>query len=258
MSDWRQRLASAGAQDERLERELRYRFVAPLVRDAAVWCDLGGDPAAAAAALGEERPARIVLAGTSEDEAAELGPGTEALEADLGSPEDLRAVHGALLAGDAEGDRVATCLVALETLERFAPLVELLVELAEQHEVTAVLAVPDASAAAEPPAGPPVWGEAAVEELRRLLPEGHVLFRQVPLAGSAVAAVEGGPQRRDIPVDVDPGQAPTHVLAAFGPRAGRLTGVASAAPADVAARRAWQRGLEADAALVRTLLADRA
>jgi hypothetical protein len=261
MTDWRQRLASAGAPDARLERELRYRFCAPLIRDAAVWLDLGGDPAAAAAALAHDdaRPKRTVLAGGDAGGASELGPQAEHVEADLTDPQDLQRVRQALVAADDDGARVVTCLTALETLSTFAPLVDLLVELAEQDRATVVLAVPDVAGATALPEQPPVWDAGAVEELRRLLPADHVLARQVALHGSAIGLVEGGPARHDLQVDVDPReQTPTHVLAIFGPQATAPAATATVETADPSARRAHERGLEAEAALGRTLLAERA
>src|SRR5688572_3019781 len=132
MSDWRQRLADAGSPAVRLERELRYRFVAPLVRDAAVWCDVGGDLAAAAAALStDELPARVVLAGVTQDAADDLAArGTEVLDIDLADASDLERVHEALVgppeAASTEapapapaGGLVVTCLTALDALDIF-------------------------------------------------------------------------------------------------------------------------------------------
>ncbi len=257
MTDWRQRVAATSAPDARLERELRYRFCAPLLRDAATWCDLGGDPAAAAAALGDAIPARVLLAGGEPGAAAELGPNAEALDADLGDPGDLQRVRSAVVAGDAPA--VVTCFGVLDRLPGFAPLVDLLVELAETAGATVVLSVPDVAAAPGAPAEPPVWDAGGVEELRRLLPQSHVVARQAALHGSAIGLAEGGPARHDLQVDVDVREAaPTHVLLVFGPAATAPAATAAVAPADVAARRAWERGLEADAAIGRSLLAERA
>ena len=248
MSDWRQRLADAGSPAVRLERELRYRFVAPLVRDAAVWCDVGGDLAAAAAALSaDDLPARVVLAGVTQDAADDLpARGTEVLDVDLSDASDLERLHEAITS-DEEGDLVVTCLTALDSLDTFAPLVDLLVELADKHAATVVLAAP-AAAPPEP--------QGAAEELRRLLPADHVIAHQAPLVGSAIAPLssDSGPALGGTaPVG---GDAPTHVLAAFGPGAAKLGAVAVVAPGQAGAQRARERALETDAALVPALQAE--
>src|SRR3954451_16417553 len=103
MSTWAARATRGGAPAERIEAELRYAFAAPLIREAALWVDLGcGTGGAAGAALGGERPrARALLVDADADALAEARRecGAEvhdALVADLGTPQGAAAVRGAV------------------------------------------------------------------------------------------------------------------------------------------------------------------
>jgi hypothetical protein len=125
-----------------------------------------------------------------------------------------------------------------------------------------VLSVPnDAFWAIEDPQHQTMWSEEAFEELRRLLPAGAVVLRQVALAGSVVVPLDphgGSRAELDTHVTVDAGAAvPTHMLAAFGPRAGRLATTAGVGPVDLDGQRRWERERETAAAMVETLLAQR-
>src|SRR6201999_245968 len=167
------------------------------------------------------------------------------LVADLADDDGLDAVRAAL--GEAR-DGVATCFEVIEHLERFAGVVELLVELAEERGFTVLLSVPnDAFWPIESPWHATMWGEGSFEELRRLLPADHVVARQVPLQGSAIVledAAAAGPGEiapRDDAV-------PSHYIAAFGPRAGALAPLAAVTQADLAAQRRWERTREANLA----------
>ena len=78
MSDWEQRVTHDASPARRVEDELRYALVAPLVREASLWVDLGsGTGVAAADGLGSAAPRRAVLVDTSahalEQAARELG-----------------------------------------------------------------------------------------------------------------------------------------------------------------------------------------
>jgi SAM-dependent methyltransferase len=260
MVDWQERITSATPPAIRTEHDVRYRLAAPLVASAGTWCDLGcGNGIAAAAALGDERPERIVLVDVDEPAvgtaAEELGArDAVTLAADLTDPDALERVRAAVLEGD--GERVITCFEVVEHLATFVPLVELLTDLAEDHGVTVLLSVPnDAFTGVENPHHVAVWGAGAFEELRRLLPDGHVLAHQVALQGSAVVPLTQDAFTEQLPVEVPAeGPVPTHFLAAFGPGAAGITGVASVVPSDLEAQRAWERQREADVELVPALL----
>jgi len=162
---------------------------------------------------------------------------------DAGDLDGLRAAFADAAGGD--GERVVTCFGVLERLDAFGPLVEALVEASERHGATVLLsAAPD---------------EGALAELVRLLPAGHVVARQVPLAGSAIVVGDEPPRTHELSVEVGADPAgPTALLVAFGPGAARLTGVAAVRQGDAGAERARLRQLEADASLVTALLAERA
>ena len=254
MIDWQERITRDTGGAIRVEHRVRYAVAAPLVAEAPLWADLGcGNGVAAAEALGGRLPGRILLVDASQDALRQAGRefATDALTtlaADLSSPADLKRVRDALGAGDGEGG----CMTAFEVVEHladFAPLVELLVELAQEDGFTSVLSVPnDAFWAIENPYHLTKWGEGAFEELRRLLPDGHVVARQHALQGS-VAVVEGTDAATRT-VSIEPAAEPvaTHFLVAFGPAAGRLGGAAEVAEADLLEQRRWERQRESDSA----------
>src|SRR5438105_9176840 len=103
MPDWQERITHETAPAIRVEHELRYRIAAPLILAGGPWADLGcGNGLAAAAALGEDRPAHAVLVDLGEEVVAraaeELGmPGARQLAGDLTDPDDLRRIGEALL-----------------------------------------------------------------------------------------------------------------------------------------------------------------
>ncbi len=67
MSDWQERITRETAPAIRAEHELRYRLAAPLIAASVGWADLGcGNGLAAAAVLGSERPAHVVLVDIAE------------------------------------------------------------------------------------------------------------------------------------------------------------------------------------------------
>src|SRR5437764_1432161 len=162
----------------RAEHAVRYALAAPLIAGAELWVDLGcGAGLAAADALGEAQATRALLVDLDEDvaeEAARVVPAgaPTALQADLADTGDLARVREAI--GDASGG-IITCFEVVEHLASFTPLLELLVDLSERF--TIVLSVPnDAFWALENPYHQTVWGEGAFEELRSLLPAGHVVL----------------------------------------------------------------------------------
>jgi SAM-dependent methyltransferase len=226
----------------RIEDELRYALVAPLVREAPLWVDLGcGTGVSAADGLAASAPRRAILVDTSaemlEQAARELASiGATTLQADLASTEGTAAVRDAI--GDAQGG-VVTCFHTLAHLENFVPCVDLLVELGTAH--TVVLSVPnDAFWAIENPFHPTMWGAGAFEELRTLVPSEHVALEQVALAGSAIAP-SGAGELELAPARLDAERVPAHFLLAFGPQADRIAPTAATRMADAAEERRWER-----------------
>jgi hypothetical protein len=252
MPEWQERITRETHPAIRIEHELRYAVAAPLIRESPVWLDLGcGAGVGAAAALGGGGPARAVLVDASVDalgQAVHEVPAGEAapVEADLATDAGLEAVRAAL--GDAR-DGCATCFEVIEHLESFMGVVELLVELAADRAFTVVLSVPnDAFWPIESPWHKTMWGEGSCEELRRLLPADHVVAHQVPLQGSSI--VPEGASALDPPgFAARESAVASHLLAAFGPRAGRLGARSAVVQADLAEQRRWERQREANLAL---------
>jgi len=256
MSDWQERITRETAPAIQLEHELRYRVAAPLIASSAGWADLGcGNGLAAALALGDARPPRIVLVDVEEEvvarAAAELGaPDARELPGDLTSTEDLERIGQELL--EPGGEAVVTCFEVLEHLETFLPLLEWSGRLAREHGVTFVISVPnDAFWSIENPHHRTAWGEGAFAELSTLLPAERTMLRQVALAGSAMAAWDGRVEQHDLTVAV--GGEPlvaTHLLAAFGPRHAELRPAALAGMTDMSGQRRWERQRESNLALL--------
>ncbi|MBA3327080.1 MAG: class I SAM-dependent methyltransferase [Solirubrobacterales bacterium] len=249
MSDWQERITRETEPAIRAEHDLRYRIAAPLITGSASWCDVGcGTGFAAARALGERFDGLAVLADRDEAAVSQaraiVRAGTvEGLTADLVLPADLDRLRGALLAGP--GPRTATCFEVIEHLPTFLPLLDLLCELAAEHETTVLLSVPnDAFWAIENPYHETMWGAGALEELRGLLPGDAVVVHQLALAGSGVV-FEAGAQHVEAAVQLDDG-VPTHFLAAFGPRAGELQATVAVEQVDLDEQRAWVRQRESD------------
>jgi SAM-dependent methyltransferase len=252
MPEWQERITRETHPSIRIEHELRYAAMAPLIHETSVWLDLGcGAGVAAAAALNGKGPRHAVLVDASADaleEARHAVPAGETtpVVADLASTEGLAKVRDAL--GQARGG-CATCFEVIEHLESFAGVVELLVELATERDFTVMLSVPnDAFWPIESPWHKTMWGEGSFEELRRLLPAEHVVVKQVPLQGSSLVPEGAEPvtpqslQARDEAIA-------SHFLAAFGPLAGRLTAGSAVAQADLAEQRRWERQREANLAI---------
>ena len=249
--EWQERITRETPPSIRVEHELRYALIAPLVRGASTWLDLGcGAGVAAAAAFGGEGPTRAVLVEASADALAEAVrdvPAADAvpIEADLASEEGLDAVRAAL-AGAREG--VATCFEVIEHLESFVGVVELLVELAAERDFTVALSVPnDAFWPIESPWHTTMWGEGSFEELRRLLPAEHIVAQQVPLQGSSIVP-EGTPALEPPGFVVREDAVASHFIAAFGPRCREVGARSAVAQADLAGQRRWERQREANLA----------
>jgi SAM-dependent methyltransferase len=253
MSQWERRLTSDSSPARRLEHELRYAVVAPLVRDAVLWVDLGcGTGVAAASALGSRPAASTLLVDVDEDALAQAQaqlPDARALNADLGTAAGTAAVREAI--GDTEA--VITCFETLAHLEDFVPCVDLLVGLAQRCSV--VLGVPnDAFWPVDNPFHRTMWGEGAVDELRRLVPP-HVLLEQVPLSASAIvpAGVAELPLK-DARVAAD--RIPSHYLLAFGPATDRLAPLADTRMVDADAQRRVDRERDSELAILAARVAE--
>jgi SAM-dependent methyltransferase len=258
MVDFQERITQETEPSIRVEHDVRYGAVAPLVAAAAAWVDLGcGTGLAARAAIARGRPPKVTLVDVDEvavgEAARALGDGAAAIVADLSAAEGLCTARAAI-----DDGAIVTCFETVEHLPMFGPLLELLVELAERREVTVVMSVPnDAFTGVQNPHHTTVWGEGAVEELRGLLPDGYVLAHQLALAGS-VLAVDEEPHSHTIDVTAAAaGAAATHLVAAFGPRAGELAGTAAVAQVDQRGQRAWERRRSADLAFYRAIKVER-
>ena len=259
MPDWQERITRESEPELRVEHELRYALVRGLVRDSALWCDLGcGNGVAAARALSGTPPRRTVLvdvdAGALEQSERELPlDDVVTVTADLSDPSDVAQVRATLLEHAAEGGGCITCFETVEHLDAFPPLVSMLSDLSESHGFTVVLSVPnDAFWAVENPHHKTMWGEGSFEELRRLLPAGHVALRQLPLLGSVVAG-EDAEEHHKVDVTADGGGVPSHFLVAFGPRVEELATAAEIVQADLEEQRRWVRQREADLAYLNDL-----
>jgi len=254
MPDWQERITRETAPSIRVEHELRYAAAAPLVHASAAWSDLGcGTGLGAAAGLGVPFAGTALLvdvdeAAVEQARATVMAQAVIPLTADLTSSADLARVRDELT-GAADGRRCVTCFETIEHLATFVPLVELLVELAEQHDTSVVASVPnDAFWAIENPHHVTTWGEGAVEELRSLLPSGHIVARQVPLQGSALARA-GETTEEVASVRIGDGVA-SHFLLAFGPDAEQLATAPRVVQADLAEQRRWERQRESDLQLM--------
>lgn len=261
MPDWQERITRETAPAIRVEHELRYAAAAPIVHTSAAWADLGcGTGLAAAAGLATAYDGCALLVDVDESAVEQARSSVEAstlvgLAADLADPSDLARVRTQLLEA-ADGSRCVTCFETIEHLTTFAPLVELLVELAANADCTVVASVPnDAFWAIENPHHATSWGEGAVEELRSLLPAGHVLAHQVALQGSALTRAADEATREVAEVAIAQG-VPSHFVLAFGPRADALGAGPRVVQADPSAQRRWERQRESDLAYAEARIAE--
>jgi 2-polyprenyl-3-methyl-5-hydroxy-6-metoxy-1,4-benzoquinol methylase len=259
--DWQERITHETEPAIRVEHQLRYALVAPLVHGSVFWCDLGcGTGVGAARGLAgrlAERTLLVDLAADALEQARRELPGENisTMEADLASDQDVASVAAAIKEQAGEGPATVTCFECIEHLASFVPLVAALVDLAERHGVTVVLSVPnDAFWSIENPHHQTVWGEGAFEELATLLPSDRVVLRQVVLQGSAVVREDAEPELRPVPVELEPGGVPSHMLVAFGSRHDKLAPSAAVAQVDMEDQRRWQRQREADLSRLREII----
>ena len=146
MPTWQERIRNNSEPAIRAERDLRYRYAAPAIAGAKLWCD-------------------VRLDGTPPDPPE--GFTGEVLVLD---PRDVDQLKG-------KKDVVVTCFDVIERMENFAPLVEALESL---KNTTVLLSVPNDVA------GTSAWSEGSFAELRSLLPAGHTVAAQTALAGSEI------------------------------------------------------------------------
>jgi SAM-dependent methyltransferase len=256
MPTWEARVSGATAPVDRVDAEVRYAFAAPLLRDAALWIDLGcGTGVAAGAALAGGAVARAVLVDRSAEALAQARRecGAEvaaAVEADLETAEGIAAVRAAI--AEARGAAV-TCFDVLHQLTDFTALVELLLALAAEG-ATVVLSVPDDTAGAlDDPHRATAWSAGAAEELRRLVPDGAVVARQVPVRAAAIVVDGESAPLGTVSISADHPAA--HHLLAFGPDAARLAPVSHAHAAPLDDERADARRRESDLAYLEARVA---
>jgi hypothetical protein len=256
--DWQERITRDTEPAIRVEHQLRYALAAPLVHASALWCDLGcGTGVGAAKGLGGKLPGRTLLVDVAVDALEQArrelpGENVSTMQSDLSTEEGVAAVAAALSEQTGDGPATITCFECIEHLESFVPLVSTLVQLADRHGFTVLLSVPnDAFWSIENPHHHTSWGEGAFEELRTLLPEDHLLLRQVVLQGSAVLRAEADPELRPVQLELEPGGVPSHLLAAFGPERERVAPGAAVAQVDMEEQRRWQRQREADLSLLK-------
>lgn len=254
MPDWEERISQHTNPAIRVEHDLRYRLVAPLIRASSAWADLGcGNGTAAADALHGEFSGRAVLIDVDNAAVARAAASLAAREivqltGDLAAPETLERTSEAILAVD--GPRTITCFEVIEHLDTFVPLIEWAVRLTRERDVTFVMSVPnDAFWSIENPYHRTMWGEGAFAELRALLPDDHVVLRQIALTGSVICRSDDEATATTLPVERSRAQTvPTHFIAAFGPRASEIVPLAAVASADPVAQRLFERQREADLA----------
>ena len=257
MPDWQERITRDTEPAIRVEHQLRYALAAPIVHASARWCDLGcGTGVGAAQGLGGKLPGRTLLVDVADDALEQArrelpGENVSTMRADLSSEDGVASVVAALTE-QADGVATITCFECVEHLSSFVPLVSALVQLAERHNFTVLLSVPnDAFWSIENPHHQSSWGEGAFEELRTLLPADHVLLRQVVLQGSAVVRGDAQPELRPVEVELEAGGVPSHLLVAFGPEREKVAAGATVAQVDMEEQRRWERQREADLSMLK-------
>ena len=260
MPDWQERITRETEPSIRVEHQLRYALAAPLVHASAVWCDLGcGTGVGAARGLGGRVAQQTLLVDVAADALEQArrelpDENVSTMEADLSTEDGVKTVVAALTEQAGDGAGTITCFECVEHLSSFVPLVSALVRLAEQHDFTVVLSVPnDAFWSIQNPHHQSSWGEGAFEELRTLLPADHVVLHQVVLQGSAVVQDDTDPELRPVDVELEPGGVPSHLLVAFGPERAKVAASAAVAQVDMEEQRRWVRQRESDLAVLQEL-----
>jgi hypothetical protein len=256
MPDWQERITRQTHPAARVEHALRYAALGPLLSGTAGWADLGAGRGFAVAGV-PRFEGRLVLVDSGAEALKRAAGAADAREvrevvADLSRREDIARVGDALRDAP-QGPRLVTCFGVIERLVAFGPLLEALVAGAGEG-ATVVLSVPnDSLAPPEAGARGSVWTPGAFEELRRLLPDDARLANQVSLTGSCLLPVgDGGPAPASLETIVKAGELgapPTHLVVAFGPRAGELAlPAARVVEADRAEEQRWASQRESDLA----------
>jgi hypothetical protein len=260
MTDWQERITAGTDPSVRAEHTLRYAVAAPIVGAAATWCDLGcGTGLAASWATDGPFDGRLVLVDVDEPSVVQAAAHLQAqaivaLAVDLNHRAGRDAVRAAVLDGPAP--RAITCFEVLEHVRDLPGVVELLLELAAEHDTTVVLSVPnDAFGAIANPFHETVWSAAAFAELRAMMPDDHVFAEQVPLRGSRLH-VPGAEPPAPAAVQPHDGAVASHFVAAFGPAARRLRAGATVFEADQRGERQWTRQRESDLAYLQVHVAE--
>jgi methyltransferase family protein len=260
MTDWQERITTGTDPSVRAEHTLRYAAAAAIVGAAATWCDLGcGTGLAASCATDGPFGGRLVLVDVDEPSVVQAAAHLRAqaivaLAVDLDAAAGRDAVRAAVL--DGRAPRAITCFEVLEHVRDLPAVVELLLELATDHDTTVILSVPnDAFGAIENPFHETVWSAAAFGELRAMLPEDHVFAEQLPLRGSRMQ-VHGAQPPAPTAVQPHEGAVASHFVAAFGPAAQRLRAAATIFEADQRGERGWTRQRESDLAYLEVRLAE--
>ena len=254
MPDWQERITRETPPQIRLEHAVRYAAAVPLIAGGS-WCDLGSGTGLAAVEAGAS-PKRALFVDVDNDvavEAAARFPDTEArdIALDLSQDDAVQALRDLLADWD---DICITCFELIEHLGDFGPLLRFLVERAEAG-ATIVLSVPnDALTGVDNPFHSATWGEGSLAELRSLLPE-HRAFEQVAIAGSALRGSDDAPGDVSLDVRIEPVAGPSHMLVAFGPRAGDVATPVRAKAVDANEHLLWERQREADLAFFKARLA---
>src|SRR5262245_61961414 len=254
MPDWQERITRETPPQIRLEHVVRYAAAAPLIVGAA-WCDLGCGTGLAAEEAGLA-PKRALLVDV--DNAVAVDAAARFSEADATdialdlSRDDAVQVLGDLLA-DWDGLCI-TCFELIEHLDDFTPLLRFLVERAAAG-ATVVLSVPnDSLTGVDNPFHSATWGEGSLAELRTLVPE-HRALEQVAIIGSALRGSDEGADEASLDLRIEPVAGPSHMLLAFGPRAGEVATPRRASAVDADEHLLWERQREADLAFFKARVA---
>jgi Methyltransferase small domain len=259
MPGWEERIDRSTDSALIAEHVARYRFAMPVIRNSAVWVDLGcGNGVAARDALAGSFEGNLMLV---DSDATALAAASEELSssnpegmlADLSSSADLERMEDRIPSLDTGADGCITCFETVEHLPSFPPLLQLLTRLSAARLFTVILSVPnDEFWSIHNPHHQTTWGDGALAEFRSLLPEAHVAAMQFPLAGTCIQPeAEEQETEHQVSVPVAADRIPSHFLLSFGPGLDGPTAVAACVQVDLDQRRAWERQREADLAFLR-------
>jgi 2-polyprenyl-3-methyl-5-hydroxy-6-metoxy-1,4-benzoquinol methylase len=254
MPDWQERITRETPPQIRLEHVVRYAAAVPLIAGGS-WCDLGSGSGLAAEEAGAapKRALFVDVDNAAAVDAAARFPDAEAndIALDLSRDDGVQALRDLL--ADWDGLCI-TCFELIEHLDDFRPLLRFLAERAGAG-TTVVLSVPnDSLTGVENPFHTATWGEGSLAELRTLLPE-HRAFQQVAIVGSALRGSDDAPDDVSVDIRLEPVAGPSHMLVAFGPRAGEVAAPRRAKAVDADEHLLWERQREADLAFFKARLA---